>query len=193
MRSITYVIYSRKGAVRSPHFSSRIPESFKCLLCLLSAIIKRASAPDGFLLVMSLRGRDVYLRGCQSIFGRKHNSRHANVKQNSAILLFLDNMVLEDPVVQGLRWFHDRRHGVDCARSSGTSGFIKKSFFERRGKALGGLERRKRGQDQVILHTKRGVGATQIAGGKKQQKLQGRSRSRGARMGGGPPMTAGLG
>jgi hypothetical protein len=39
-------------------------------------------------------------------------TNHTNVKQDCAIFLFLDDMVLEDLVVQSLRLFHGRRHGV---------------------------------------------------------------------------------
>ena len=65
------------------------------------------------LLVMSLRGQDACLRNCQSRTSRLYSAKRTNVEQNCAILLLLDNMVLKDLVVQGLRWFHGRRHGGD--------------------------------------------------------------------------------
>jgi hypothetical protein len=34
-----------------------------------------------------------------------------NVEQDCALFLLFDNVVLEDLVVQGLWWFHGRRHG----------------------------------------------------------------------------------
>jgi hypothetical protein len=45
-----------------------------------------------------------------------YSAKHTNVEQDCAILLLVDNVVLEDLVVQGLRWFHSRRHGgnIQC-------------------------------------------------------------------------------
>ena len=65
-----------------------------------------------FLPVMSPRARDVGLRGCQRRSGRSHSGKRTNIEQNCAILLFLDDVVLEDLVVQGPWRLHGRRHGV---------------------------------------------------------------------------------
>lgn len=46
-----------------------------------------------------------------------------NIEQNCAIFLLLDNVVLEDLVIQGLRGFHCRRHG-ECG---GFAGFWRQS------------------------------------------------------------------
>lgn len=65
-----------------------------------------------------------------------HTKRHTNVQQNCAILLLLDNVVLEDLVVQGLRRFHGRRHG-------GCGGFELWGIWE----VLGGVIRGMAGAD----------------------------------------------
>jgi hypothetical protein len=44
--------------------------------------------------------------------------RHTNVEQNGSIFLLVDDVVLKNLVVQGLGWFHCRRHGELCLCST---------------------------------------------------------------------------
>lgn len=42
---------------------------------------------------------------------------HTDIEKNSAIVLLVNNVVLEYLVVQGLWRFHSRRHGVGVAQN----------------------------------------------------------------------------
>lgn len=61
--------------------------------------------------VMSLREQDVCLWAVSKLRNTNIRRQHTNVEQNCAVFLLLDNVVLKNLVVQGLRGFHCRRHG----------------------------------------------------------------------------------
>jgi hypothetical protein len=94
--------------------------------------------------VMSLRGQDACLRSCQYESGSNLCICLTNVQQNCAILLLFDDMVLEDLVVQGLWWFHGRRHGV-C-----------EVVVAQEGQLVGAKVRKKYQLEQEVGETRRG-------------------------------------
>jgi hypothetical protein len=69
---------------------------------------------------MSLRGQDVCLQNSKHEAGQNRAPKPTNVEQDCALFLLLDNVVFEDLVVQGLWWFHGRRH--DGCGGSGRTG-----------------------------------------------------------------------
>jgi hypothetical protein len=105
----THVVYCGKGAVWSSHFPTRVSKTLESLLCPCESC--EVVTGSGFcLLVMSPRGQDACLHNGQPEKWRGQH-QHTDIKQNRAIFLLFDDMILEDLVVQGLWWFHSRRHG----------------------------------------------------------------------------------
>jgi len=108
----TYVIDCGEGAVGSPHSSARVPEAFECLLyavshCTVGRSLRHVLTGD---VTSCTRCRSV---PCQWESARRHGGGNTDIEQNVA-LLFIDNMVLEDLVVQSLWRSHGRRHPGGC-------------------------------------------------------------------------------
>lgn len=112
----TYMVYCGESAVWSSYSPAGISEAFKCLLWLLCE--RERLKP--FYTVRGLPTGDVtsWTRclsahlSCQYRTRRTHNVKRTNVKEDCAIVLLLDNVVLKDLVVQSLWRFHGRRHRV---------------------------------------------------------------------------------